>query len=504
MSNLKTLLLHEIQQQFKSFKFLTLLILAFIVSLSVSYIRINDFKEKHNTYIEEVKRSEEKLKNVYVYSELEVSVFAPPTPLSIFAKGVNDKVGNKAVISATHYPGIQSTSQKSNPFLNLFTDIDITGIVKLFSIFVILMSAGIIAGEREDKTLKMVFVTNVSRIEFFLAKYLAVSFAVLCSVMVIFLIPAIMIFVDNQIAVNSSLISGIALLILSSFIYLSIFILISLLVSSRTGSSAQAVLATLFIWMGITFIYPQITSSIAKQVYKSPSNIALQSEIKEFDFTRSKKNMDIYVDLNPNTGMNVNRYNSISQDGGRASLTMCASIIGYTQKNQFEFHNSLWLEFLPVIRERHLTVRSLEKEFKGAYIKQLSLFESLNFLMPDIAYNSLSEKLSYTDRLLREEAFQLSANNYQDQITDYIKSKGGYGYLFFTRLPEENMKDDYNAYTKEDKNIALKSDKLDVNDFPQYNYPGKRTSPEEIVILILINLLLMVSGGISFYRSKIL
>ena len=284
MKNFNVLFTHEIHQQFKSFKFITILMLAFIVSLSVSYVRINDYKEKYATYQDEVKRAEEKLKNVQVYSELEVALFVTPNPLSIFSKGIDDMVGNKAVVSATHYPGIESTSQKANPFLNLFADIDIVGVVKLFSIFIILMAAGSIAGEREGKTLQMIFVTNVKRVEFFLSKYLAFTVVVLCSAVTIFIIPVLMIITDHQITTGIAFIPGVVMLLFTSLMYLSVFILLSLFVSAKMATAAQSVLTTLFIWLGIVYIYPQITTTLSKSIYKSPSKIELDSRIKRIDF----------------------------------------------------------------------------------------------------------------------------------------------------------------------------------------------------------------------------
>ncbi len=503
MNNFKILIVQEIHQQVKSFKFITLLVIAFIVSLSVSYIRINDYKEKYSTYLDEVKRSEEKLKKVQVYSELEVSVFVPPNPLSIFARGIDGKVGNKAIISATHYPGIQSTSQKANPFLNLFTDIDIVGVVKLFSVFIILMAAGAIAGERDGKTLKMIFVTNVSRVEFFLAKYLAFTVVILCSIVIIFIIPVLMIVTDNQIATSSTFIPGVGMLLFSSLIYLSIFILLSLLVSARSASSAQAVLVTLFIWLGITFIYPQTTTTLAKNIYKSPSKVELDTKIKRIDYELKSSGGNYMLNNQPRLPQNISLGHTFdTREGGREGW-ICLSKIGLTQKYHFEF----WKDFIDMsingLWERHQTVRSLENSYNESFFKQASLFNTLNTLMPDIIYTQLTEKLAKTDRQQREEQFRNAIYEYRELLLGYIRSKDGFGYAFFTQTPEEIMKDDYNAYTKEDREMA-KMVSLDVSDIPEFTFNMRSNLYIDIIMLIVVNIILMALGVALFYRSKIL
>ncbi|MDD4032123.1 MAG: ABC transporter permease [Bacteroidales bacterium] len=504
MKNFKLLFVHEIHQQFKSFKFITMLMLAFIVSLLVSYVRINDYKEKYTTYQDEVKRAEEKLKKVEVYSELEVSVFVPPNPLSVFAKGIDDKIGNKAIISATHYPGIVSTSQKSNPFLNLFTAIDVVGVVKLFSVFIILMAAGAIAGEREDKTLKMIFVMNVGRLEFFLAKYLAFMAVILCSLLIIYIIPLLMIITDNQIATSSAFIPGVLSLLLTSLIYLSVFILLSLLVSAKMATAAQAVLTTLFIWLGITYIYPQITTIFSRSIYISPSKVELDLKIKRIDY-ELQRSCGNYMFNNQSK-----RPNNISivgggfdtQEGGRAGW-IGLSKIGLTEKYSFEF----WRNFMDMqinsLWERHRTVRFLEDSYNKPLLQQASFFKKCNVLMPDIIYTQVTEKLAGTDRKQREEQFRNAISGYRELFMDYIHSKDGLGYSFFTHAKEDMMKDDFKAYTEADYELA-KMVSLDVSDVPEFTF-HKRFNPYiDIIMLMLVNIILMAFGGALFCKSKIL
>lgn len=504
MKNFKILLIHEVLQQIKSFKFIVLFTVAVVLSLSVGYLRVNNYKEKYNTYMVENKAAQERLKEAQVYSELEIAVFAQPNPLSVFAKGIDDKVGNKIIVSATHYPGIQSTSQKANLFLNLFSDIDITGIVKLFSIFIILMTAGVIAGEREDETLKIIFTNNVSRIEYFLSKYISISIVAFSSVIVIFLIPTLMILFGKGISSGSNLISNVIYLLGVSFLYISAFVLLSLLLSAKSQTSSQAVMTALFIWLGITFIYPQLTSSLATRIHKTPSKVVLQSEIKQIDRDFRKKNFDYILKNRELRPTYSNYYSTFSQDNGRSSLLGVTRKVDMTQKYFFE-HSKKNLDYqISNLWERHNVVRSIEDNYKNSLLKQASLFDLLNFLMPDFELKKISENIALTSREQREEAFHNAAIVYRESLIEYIRSKNGFGYSFFTQTPEEVMKDDYSAYTDEDLQRSSNMKQLKTDDIPTFYFKPRRALLRGITILLVLNLILFVSGSARFYKSKFL
>lgn len=503
MSNFKILLNHEIHRQFKSFKVLTMFLLAFVVSLSVSYVRINDYKEKHATYQEEVKRAEEKLKNIQVYSELEVSVFVPPNPLTIFAIGFDDKVGNKAVVSATHYPGIESTSQKANPFLNLFVSMDVTGVVKLFSVFIILMAAGAISGEREDKTLKMIFVTSVNRVELFLAKYLSFIVIVLCSLVVIFVIPTLLIITNTQIATNSGFIQGVFVLLLTSLMYLSVFILLSLLISSITSTATHAISTALFIWLGVVYIYPQITTSLAKSIHKSPSKVELDSEIKRIDSDLLRTNTVHMFNNSPKGPKNIYYgYEFDTSTGGREGW-VGYNKIGLTQKYHFEFYKDFIDMQISGLSERHQTVGFLEDRYNNSLLKQASFFNTVNILIPDVIYARATEKLANTGRLQREQQFKSAIHRYRDLFMEYLSSKDGLGYSFFTHATESMMKDDFYSYSKEDYERA-KLIAYNIKDIPKFTFDSRLDSYTDIILLIVVNMILMILGLVLFYKSKVI
>ena len=123
--------------------------------------------------------------------------------------------------------------------------------------------------------------------------------------------------------------------------------------------------------------------------------------------------------------------------------------------------------------------------------------------MPDIIYTKVTEKPAGTDRQQREEQFRNAIYEYRGLLMNYLRSKDGLGYPFFTQATEDMMKDDFNAYTKEDREIA-EMVPLDVSDIPEFTFHMKSDPYIDIIMLIVVNIILIVLGGVLFYKSKIL
>ena len=95
MRNFKILLIQEFRQQVKSFKFLLMLALILIVTISTAYVQIVDLKERYQNYQIEALKAKEEASKACTFAQLHVSVIIPPNPLSIFSKGFDEKQGIK-------------------------------------------------------------------------------------------------------------------------------------------------------------------------------------------------------------------------------------------------------------------------------------------------------------------------------------------------------------------------------------------------------------------------
>jgi hypothetical protein len=118
-----TIIKREFLDNILSFKFAACVLVAIVISLASTAILTRDYQERLRNYDKGVAAANEALTKVPVYSSLKVRLFRKPTPLSIFAAGIERKAGNFAEISLL-YQDIPASLQggvAKNEFAGVFS-----------------------------------------------------------------------------------------------------------------------------------------------------------------------------------------------------------------------------------------------------------------------------------------------------------------------------------------------------------------------------------------------
>ena len=165
-----------------------------IVTLSLvvanTVVLIADYERRltsYNTAVKHTLSGDPKSKNLFGCGRKNPRVDRPPNPLSIFNAGLDRRLGNSIHVSHTLVPTLWDTQSHSadNPFLNLFSSVDLVLIFQvILSLLALLFAHDAIAGEREAGTLRLTMANPVSRPVILLAKYI--------SAMVCLILPLIM------------------------------------------------------------------------------------------------------------------------------------------------------------------------------------------------------------------------------------------------------------------------------------------------------------------------
>jgi hypothetical protein len=101
------------------------------------------------------------------------------------------------------------------------------------------------------------------------------------------------------------------------------------------------------------------------------------------------------------------------------------------------------------------------------------LYDRFAFFLPDRIYQNLCEEAAGTDYRFREQQFVEAAKTYRSILMNYMQSKNGFGYAFFTQMPESEMLDTYNDYTQETIDKYCKEEnlkKIEVDMFVCYRH----------------------------------
>lgn len=492
MKNFKPLLISDLNSQIKSFTFVVMIPVALVLSFLVTNLQMTSYKDRTQVYLEQQKQSNERLDNAHFYSQFEVDVFMPPSLLSVYAKGLDESIGNKITVSVIEMPELSNTSQRSNAFIRIFNNIDISGIVKILSIFIVLLAACPIAMDRERQTGKLIFANSVGQFEYYLSKYTTLMIIISMVTVIVFIIPVAWMTFDTKITLALSNVGSILLMMISSILYLSAFALVSLAISAMSSKVSIATISSLIVWVVLVFVYPFTVNSMIDRLVKMPSASAINEEISQIDNETHKE----MLQFGENHAKQINSFcgMTISQS---AIIATC----NVTTKDCFESYKFVNEFTLPKWWNRNDQVYALKESQRKKQLHKKKLYEQFTFFIPDNIYQNVCEQIAGTDYEFRERRFMDAARNYRSILMDYIQSKNGFGYTFFTQMPELEMRDTYDDYSQSVMDRYCDGlDKIFTAEVPRFIFSYQtETVSIWMVLLVLLNAVLI---GLSVHFSK--
>jgi ABC-type transport system involved in multi-copper enzyme maturation permease subunit len=494
MKNFKTLLLNEFMQQISSFRFVLSLFVTFIVTVVCVYVQVQDFADRQQTYQAEQTKALNESKQARIYSEFKVPVFIKQNPLSIFSKGFDEKAGNYSNISVFELPELKSSSQKSNPFMEILENFDVLSIVGIILSLVALFIVGdIISGERENETLKLVFGNQVSRTEYFLAKYVGNLITLVFPLIMVFLITSLFIVLHPLIMLTGLQWLKIIMLFFSGICYLSVFILIGLTISCRVFPAAKAIMVCLVVWIAMVNIYPNLVNYMVSSLVKVPETHQLNAVIDQLNSEKQK----IFDENDKKTNT---RHVSCSWCNAGSIVEM--ALLG---NKEFilnsEKRNAL---NIPVHFEYQGKINAEKKQFKQQLFHQQKAGSYFLQLLPNFQLSDGCSVIASTDFQSRDLQLHNSLEIYRTTIMDYIKSKSGFGFKFFTLMKPEQLKDNFSDYTNEEKELYTNhKQQLDISDTPQFYFKDKIKIPVDMLYLVVLNVVFIALGLRLFTSARV-
>ena len=247
-------------------RFITGFVLCLLLIPFSIVISINEYRSKMNVYeIEKAKADEENMAKAY--STYRPVIVKKPTPLSIFSRGISYNVGNRVKVLFGDKPMMTEGKAESrdNPFLNRFFTFDFVSVlVIIMSLMAFLFTYDICTGERESGTLKMMLANQVSRSAILMGKLLGTLLTLVPMLIFSFGLCLLVILLHTAIAFSTAEWIRIGIMILFSVVFLILFMIIGLFISSRVKHSSTSIVICLTVWVIFLFIIPNIASYSAK------------------------------------------------------------------------------------------------------------------------------------------------------------------------------------------------------------------------------------------------
>ncbi len=264
---LKSIIRKEILNNLLSYKFSIITILSTILILVSIFVMYGDYCLALDNH--DILRME---------SGDSVKVI-PPTPLGIFAKGLDENLCRSWELQAVGVE-ISSERQKSlNDLFKLFTAPDLLYVIKvILSLCAMLFAFDIICGEKETGTLRQTISNTVKRPILIIGKWAGGFISFILPFFIAVLLGTIFVTLSPMVDMNAQDWAKLGLFLLSGVIYLAAFFSLGILISCLTHRSSTSLVISLFVWTILVFLIPNLGNILARQFVQIPT--AQQLDLK--------------------------------------------------------------------------------------------------------------------------------------------------------------------------------------------------------------------------------
>ena len=498
-------------QNLLSARFIIGFLLCLVIIPFTLIVGVDQYNNQVRTYrIDKGKQENKWEKEIRVYSQVRPEIIIEPEPLSILSNGIGNNLGNSVRVNLGEYPLFPDShnSTRDNPLLNAFFSIDFSRVISiLVSLLALVFSYDLFSREREDGTMKMVFSNRISRPAFLAGKLSGIIITLVPILLFCFILGVLVIVISPSVQFGANDWSGIILLLLSSFIYMIVFILIGMLISSRVQRSSTSIIMCLLCWIWFLFLMPNIASYMARSFVKIEMYDNVLFAMNDINKTYSKERNERWKAIDQEMGMGgvISHSNYSSGPDGVEIMSGCT-----WEVNEFHRRLNIWKE--PARIDYADKKWAIQKQYLDGLVHQENVQKYISWLSPAGLFEQTAEVLCRTspESFLK---YMEHVRNYRETLVRYFKENKLFeSYSYFTPQPESTFpkEEDY-------KTVDILPDSwnpesypvLNLNDVPRFEYKGATTasmihdSLGRVIALLGICAVLLAVTIVSFIRYDI-
>ncbi|MFB0521106.1 MAG: ABC transporter permease subunit [Desulfatiglandales bacterium] len=268
-----------------SLRFVLSLLLLISLSATSGFVFLDEFRQQSedfrshsNEYLSALRGQTRQLYRLAFHWQ---RIYRKPKPLTFFAEGFEQYLPNCIDINV-FLNGLPQAKQQCNFLLPQFIHIDWVFLTSLILSFVaLLLTYDCICGEKEGGTLRLMLAGSVPRHKILAAKYLSAMFTAGIPLLVGLLVGLIIVVVSREVVFGAGDWLKILALVVLAFVYVSIFVLLGILISSRTAHSANSMVMLLLVWVGLVILIPSLGRVITEITSKGSNPQKCQRRVKE-------------------------------------------------------------------------------------------------------------------------------------------------------------------------------------------------------------------------------
>ena len=490
---LKTLIRQECLSHLMSARFFAAVIITLLLVVANAFVLLEDYERRLERYTHQKTIHQQKAQEAKTYSTLKLHVERPPNPLGLFSTGLDKRLGGTLEIYHGSVPMITrgSAQRLDNPFLNLFSKIDLVFIFQVvLSLIALLFAYDAVVGDREAGTLRLVVSHPVRRGSILIAKYISAMLCLLIPVLMSLLMVMLLLTITGSIQLSGQDFLRIGGVVLTTSIYLSVFYLIGLLISITTRRTATSLMLCMFVWVVLVLVYPNWSRFSINPIGDTKGKrISTEQQINQI-WEESDREQQRFIANSPLQG-DPPKFNLKFHEWGQ-SYGDRRNMITSKVKTESE-------HLMPHLQNYHKTIETLhirlaeqsaliqQQTINNTIFRQAKWDEYLMKLSPIGLYNFAASAWVGTD-LDGMYDFVEAAKQYRRSIIDYFHEKDAFGSRQW---------------------FDMSKGVVDWWDLPQFKYErvdvwenATRALPE-LFLLFLLNIVLFIVTFLIFIRNEV-
>ena len=291
---LLTLIRRELLDNLMTFRFAAAVFIMLLLVVANTAVLLKDYERRLASYDAAVQKRRQEVLETKTYSAVRLVAYRPPNPLSIFNVGLDKRLGNTLGVNYLYVPTLWDAGKygSNNALLNIFASIDIVFIFQgILSLLALVFAYDALAGERERGTLRLVLTHAVRRGHLLFAKYISAMLCLLIPLVMCFLLVLILLTTSASVFLSMADFLRIGGIIFTSFVYLSLFYLIGLLISAATRRTGTALMIAMFVWGFLVLVYPNMILTAIETDPHTGTETSAYNQIKQIweKFDRERK-----------------------------------------------------------------------------------------------------------------------------------------------------------------------------------------------------------------------
>ncbi|MDE0638212.1 MAG: ABC transporter permease subunit [Candidatus Poribacteria bacterium] len=490
-----TLIQREILTNLMTFRFFVTVIACMSLVIAGTVVLTDNYERRLASYNADFQTHQERTFIAKTYSSFRAEIDRAPNPLSLFNQGLDKRAKNSIRIRIGKVPFLwdnvyqhQSTGF-NNPFRHLLADIDLVSIFQiLLSLLALVFAYDAIAGDRENGTLRLILANPVGRGVVILGKYIGAIVCLTLPLLISFLFALLLQLQSSAIQYTIDDFLRIGGILLTTIVYISTFYLIGLFISSMIHRTATSLIVSMFIWVTLTLLYPNVSLFLVNRLIDTEEKIEqVNREIEQVSdryYRDEQKLRDPFESPSLLKG-------SIGSGGSRGYLHLSKNLTYIpnesepnipTVKAYFQDLTSLH------IRAAETIWRIRKNAFAETYIRKSRIARNALRFSPAGLYHLSTEAWAGTD-IARMEHFFETGRQYRQRVLDYFHDKKAFSSRQWFASDKGAVRwDDAPRFTYHPPDV--------------FEDANSRALPD-LFLLSLLNLVLFITTFMIFSRQEV-